>query len=338
MADRLWFWDILGIEPTKDKTVIKQAFSKLAHETNPEDDPDGYAKLHDAYKAALKYASGKIIVISGQTPFNTSKRSQFDFTSVKDDTSSYVMNVEEIENEIRNLKLNNNVNSYEELFARPVSELYGVTVNLFKLYAALAIKTDNMMVWNRFFNEPLITIVVEDADMRSFMADYFPEGDVNRTTIKGFADNYENVRAEKIVHQRQAESKEKDLRRRAGKWTCLSIIFTLLAIILVVIAYALHFPNPVPLALGCMPMTFVLSCLSRLTKVYEEESNNKGQFRLSMLLKALVLIFGVIAWTTVLPVYYEAIDFRYYIMLVYIIAFTAADIVLLVTESKHRKH
>ena len=64
MANDLWFWDILGIGPTKDKAVIKQAFSKNAHKTNPEDDPEGYSKLHDAYKAALTYAASDAVSVS----------------------------------------------------------------------------------------------------------------------------------------------------------------------------------------------------------------------------------------------------------------------------------
>lgn len=49
-------WDILGIQPTRDKLAVKRAFAKLAHTISPEDDPDGYRRIHDAYKQALKYA------------------------------------------------------------------------------------------------------------------------------------------------------------------------------------------------------------------------------------------------------------------------------------------
>ncbi|MBO4928456.1 MAG: J domain-containing protein [Clostridiales bacterium] len=52
-------WKILGIEKTKDKLVIKKAFAKLAHTISPEDDPDGYRRIHDAYKQAISYASGQ---------------------------------------------------------------------------------------------------------------------------------------------------------------------------------------------------------------------------------------------------------------------------------------
>lgn len=50
-------WDILGIGITTDKLEIKKAFAKLAHQISPEDDPDGYRRIHTAYKQALEYAS-----------------------------------------------------------------------------------------------------------------------------------------------------------------------------------------------------------------------------------------------------------------------------------------
>lgn len=50
-------WDILGIGMTTDKLEIKKAFAKLAHQISPEDDPDGYRRIHTAYKQALEFAS-----------------------------------------------------------------------------------------------------------------------------------------------------------------------------------------------------------------------------------------------------------------------------------------
>lgn len=51
-------WEILGIEMTKDKLAIKKAYAKLAHQISPEDDPEGFRRIHTAYKQAISYASG----------------------------------------------------------------------------------------------------------------------------------------------------------------------------------------------------------------------------------------------------------------------------------------
>lgn len=46
---------ILGIEKTKDKKKIKKAYAMQVKLIHPEDDPQGWQLLHDAYKQALAY-------------------------------------------------------------------------------------------------------------------------------------------------------------------------------------------------------------------------------------------------------------------------------------------
>lgn len=49
-------WNLLGIEPTKDKKIITTAYrTKLAH-TNPEDKPEEFKALRSAYEEALRLA------------------------------------------------------------------------------------------------------------------------------------------------------------------------------------------------------------------------------------------------------------------------------------------
>ncbi|MDR0443867.1 MAG: pentapeptide repeat-containing protein [Treponema sp.] len=50
-------WAILGIKKTNDITVIRNAYSEKVKIVHPEDDPQGFAQLKDAYKAAIKAAS-----------------------------------------------------------------------------------------------------------------------------------------------------------------------------------------------------------------------------------------------------------------------------------------
>ena len=47
---------ILQIEPTNDKKKIKIAYSKLVKKYNPEDYPDLFIKIQEAYETALKYS------------------------------------------------------------------------------------------------------------------------------------------------------------------------------------------------------------------------------------------------------------------------------------------
>ena len=51
-------WTTLGIEPTKDVSVIKRAYAEKAKTCHPEEDTEGFMKLRQAYQAALDYAEG----------------------------------------------------------------------------------------------------------------------------------------------------------------------------------------------------------------------------------------------------------------------------------------
>jgi uncharacterized RDD family membrane protein YckC len=46
-------WEILGVEPWTDKKTIKSAYARRLKQTRPDDDPQGFRVLHDAYKQAL---------------------------------------------------------------------------------------------------------------------------------------------------------------------------------------------------------------------------------------------------------------------------------------------
>jgi tetratricopeptide (TPR) repeat protein len=49
-------WQLLEISPTEDETIIKRAYAKKLKLFHPEDDPDGYQKLREAYDSAIRYA------------------------------------------------------------------------------------------------------------------------------------------------------------------------------------------------------------------------------------------------------------------------------------------
>ena len=93
------WWEILGIEITKDKLAIKKAYAKLAHQISPEDDPDGFRRIHTAYKQAIAYASGNsrppFMIVRNlpvqkreDLPVIVRKREEDDDSSRKDDDES----------------------------------------------------------------------------------------------------------------------------------------------------------------------------------------------------------------------------------------------------------
>lgn len=49
-------WDSLQIEPTADARAIKRAYAKQLKQTRPDENPQGFQQLHQAYKQALAWA------------------------------------------------------------------------------------------------------------------------------------------------------------------------------------------------------------------------------------------------------------------------------------------
>ena len=47
-------WKILGIDKTKDKEIIKEAYRNRLVYVNPEDDSENFMKLRGAYEEALR--------------------------------------------------------------------------------------------------------------------------------------------------------------------------------------------------------------------------------------------------------------------------------------------
>ena len=52
-------FSVLEIEKTKDRDVIRNAYRRLLMVTNPEDDPEGFKRLREAYETADAFASAR---------------------------------------------------------------------------------------------------------------------------------------------------------------------------------------------------------------------------------------------------------------------------------------
>ncbi len=46
-------WEVLGIAPTQDKKEIKKAYAKLTKKYHPEENPEEFQKIQQAFQACL---------------------------------------------------------------------------------------------------------------------------------------------------------------------------------------------------------------------------------------------------------------------------------------------
>ena len=159
-------WEILGIEKTDDKLAIKRAYTILAHTVSPEDDPEGYQRIHDAYKQALEYADGG----SFQSPFikplelekGTDPESEeiqvlpFDYSSVIVPNENLPSDIKYWTEFITSFKGACGISTPQDVQNwKPVTMLRNANM-LFSLYRNLYACTKDKSTWDSFFEEPLI--------------------------------------------------------------------------------------------------------------------------------------------------------------------------------------
>ncbi|MDE7199834.1 MAG: tetratricopeptide repeat protein, partial [Lachnospiraceae bacterium] len=58
--DKKLAFQVLGIAETKEEDRIRQRYLSLLKDTNPEDDPEGFKRLREAYEAALRSAGERV--------------------------------------------------------------------------------------------------------------------------------------------------------------------------------------------------------------------------------------------------------------------------------------
>ena len=177
-------WKILGIEPTSDIKEIKKAYTALAKKTNPEDDPDGFRKLHDAYRAALSYAKRPAPVntvpvpVSAERPAEAApfeeekeKEDPYDYSSVsyKAASGDPVSDMREI---IRVFREINNIDSLASVGLLKHMDHVRLIRDLIARYMKMAIFRRDTEVWDEFFEEPLVRYFECDPEFRALILEY----------------------------------------------------------------------------------------------------------------------------------------------------------------------
>ena len=103
--ERQMIFHVLGIQETKDENTIRDAYRTLLKSTNPEDDPEGFKRLREAYEGALQFA---------RTPLEEGKEEK-----EKTDIDLWVERVDEI---YRDIRRRSSAAQWQEVLTDPVCD------------------------------------------------------------------------------------------------------------------------------------------------------------------------------------------------------------------------
>ncbi len=214
---------ILQIEPTNDKKKIKIAYSKLLKKYNPEDFPDLFIKIQEAYETALKY-SGNFSENTRNFNGNNFSKNMYEeksdeYEKMKDN------NVENWINEVKKLsetkkrkledwlqlfkEYNENMNSEEK---KEIIKKLGIIYekndyieisNFFfsngeTIYKIPDILTDLTEIERKFFME---NIVLNKYRITSEIIENYRENIDKEKAVDNFIENFFEIKVFKIINQ-----------------------------------------------------------------------------------------------------------------------------------------
>ena len=214
---------ILQIEPTNDKKKIKIAYSKLLKKYNPEDFPDLFIKIQEAYETALKY-SGNFSEHTRNFNENNFSRDKYkeksdEYEKMKDNNvDNWISEVKKL-SEMKKRKLedwlqlfkeyNENMNSEEK---KEIIKKLGIIYekndyieisNFFfsngeTIYKIPDILTDLTEIERKFFME---NIVLNKYRITSEIIENYTENIDKEKAVDNFIENFFEIKVFKIINQ-----------------------------------------------------------------------------------------------------------------------------------------
>ena len=214
---------ILQIEPTNDKKKIKIAYSKLLKKYNPEDFPDLFIKIQEAYETALKY-SGNFSEHTRNFNENNFSRDKYkeksdEYEKMKDNNvDNWISEVKKL-SEMKKRKLedwlqlfkeyNENMDSEEK---KEIIKKLGIIYkkndyieisNFFfsngeTIYKIPDILTDLTEIERKFFME---NIVLNKYRITSEIIENYTENIDKEKAVDNFIENFFEIKVFKIINQ-----------------------------------------------------------------------------------------------------------------------------------------
>ena len=214
---------ILQIEPTNDKKKIKIAYSKLLKKYNPEDFPDLFIKIQEAYETALKY-SGNFSEHTRNFNENNFSKNMYEeksdeYEEMKENNVDNWINEVKKLSEMKKRKLedwlqlfkeyNENMNSEEK---KEIIKKLGIIYekndyieisNFFfsngeTIYKIPDILTDLTEIERKFFME---NIVLNKYRITSEIIENYTENIDKEKAVDNFIENFFEIKVFKIINQ-----------------------------------------------------------------------------------------------------------------------------------------
>lgn len=196
---------ILQIEPTNDKKEIKIAYSKLLKKYNPEDYPDLFIKIQEAYETALKY-SGNSFEYTEKNNKNTSNEYTYEeksdeYEEMKDyNVDKWINEVKKL-SEMKNRKLEDWLHLFKEYNENMNSK---EKEEIIKKLGMIYEKNNYIEISNFFFNNGETIYKIPDmlTDLTEIERKFFMDNTVfNKYHItSAIIENYrENIDKDKAV-------------------------------------------------------------------------------------------------------------------------------------------
>ena len=234
------FWSVLGIEPTDDIRAIKRAYAALAHKISPEDEPEKFRKIHDAYKNALFYAEHKKDLLidedddiseirktgksdesgkSGVSGIIDEPDTGFDFSSLDLDSIKSESAADAIIDDIVAFREDNRLTSKEAVHDLPHDLAMHLSEKMFYMYEALADAANDSEVWDSFMEEPLIKYSLNFSLFRKWIIENLEEDcSYKDKLVHAFGKYEDTANNEEIIEISEDELKDEHKRNRVNNF------------------------------------------------------------------------------------------------------------------------
>lgn len=146
-------WTLLGISQTQDIKVIKSAYAKLLRKTKPDEDPEGFSELNDAYNTAISLAKGSKAtpLVSYQAELKRSEIKEEDMDTLWKESFEQKQEPEPKQERSEQFKLI--INPLPQ--ATPVAENTSDTQNILKqIYHLVDTKNYDPKLWKTALEDP----------------------------------------------------------------------------------------------------------------------------------------------------------------------------------------